>query len=112
MSETWNELKSKGSEHYRGSSQPIDIYRSKGTFKAFALCSIVKYAVRNMDKDLNPKDMDKIIHYSQLLLANDAEGASAALRKQQAEIQHDRILPDVGFDQDLMRKVFAGVKNG
>ena len=66
----WEKLKQMGSPHYKtGGAEPIDIYRSKGAFKAFALCSICKYSVRNMDKELNPKDMEKIIHYAKLLLA-------------------------------------------
>jgi len=73
----WEALKNQGSEHYRGLSQPIDIYRSKGVFKPFALCSIAKYAVRNMDKDLNPKDIIKIKHYADLLLAEHAESEAA-----------------------------------
>ena len=70
---TWEELKQEGSEHYQGNSQAIDIYKSKGVFKSFALASICKYAVRNMDKELNPKDITKIIHYSEFLLAENKE---------------------------------------
>ena len=67
---TWDELKQQGSGHYKtGGAEPIDIYKSKGTFKPFALCSISKYATRNMDKELNIRDMVKIIHYSELLIA-------------------------------------------
>ena len=72
-SKTWEELRLNGSEHYRGTVQPIDIYKSKGVFKPFALCSIVKYATRNLDKDLNPNDIKKIIHYAELLLAEQQE---------------------------------------
>jgi hypothetical protein len=70
---TWEELRLEGSEHYRGVAQPIDIYKSKGVFKPFALCSIIKYATRNLDKDLNPNDIKKIIHYAELLLAEQQE---------------------------------------
>jgi hypothetical protein len=74
---TWEELKNSGSEHYKGLSQPIDVYRSKGVFKPFALCSISKYATRNMDKELNPQDMIKIIHYAELILAEYNESKQA-----------------------------------
>ena len=70
----------RGSEHYRGTAQPIDIYKSKGVFKPFALCSIIKYATRNLDKDLNPKDITKIIHYAELLLAENKERDEESLR--------------------------------
>lgn len=70
---TWEQLKTEGSLHYRGLVQPIDIYRSKGVFIPFALCSIAKYAVRNMGKEINPKDMEKIKHYAELILALDTE---------------------------------------
>lgn len=71
---TWEELKNEGSEHYRGKAQPIDIYKSKGVFTPFALASIAKYAIRNMDRpELNEKDIEKIIHYGMLLLAEKRE---------------------------------------
>jgi hypothetical protein len=73
----WDELKKSGSAHYRndGGIQPIDLYRSMGILRPFAIASIVKYAVRNAgngspDEDpINPKDMQKIKHYADLLLA-------------------------------------------
>lgn len=72
---SWDILKFYGgSEHYKtGSAEPIDLYRAKGVFKPFALCSIMKYAVRNMDKELSTADMGKIIHYAKLLLAENEE---------------------------------------
>jgi hypothetical protein len=67
---TWEGLKKVGSEHYKtGGVEPIDLYRAKGIFKPFAIASIIKYAARNAEKELNPKDMDKIIHYAMLLIA-------------------------------------------
>jgi hypothetical protein len=47
----------------------VDLYRSLGLFPAFALCSIIKYASRQTDKGLNASDLDKIIHYAELLKA-------------------------------------------
>jgi len=72
---TWEELKQQGSKHYKtGGIEPIDLYRELGIFRGFALSSIIKYAARNVGKgpDENPvstKDMQKIIHYAELLIA-------------------------------------------
>jgi len=72
----WDELKQQGSRHYKtGGVEPIDLYRDAGAFRAFALCSIIKYAHRNFGSGLdeNPvseKDMEKIIHYAGLLIAS------------------------------------------
>ena len=72
---TWEDLKRNGgSDHYKtGGVEPVDLYKAKLAFKPFALCSIIKYATRNLDKDLNPKDLDKIIHYAMLLQAEKLE---------------------------------------
>jgi len=70
--ETWDDLKKGGSAHYRtGGVQPIDLMRDLGIFKSFALGSIIKYAARNSRQPLNPKDMEKIIHYAKLIMASD-----------------------------------------
>jgi hypothetical protein len=71
---TWEQLKLEGSQHYKtGATEPIDLYKSKGVFKPFALCCIAKYAMRNADQELNIKDMVKIIHYTELLIAERME---------------------------------------
>ena len=63
---TWDELKKKGNAHYKtGGLEPIDIYKATGMFNHFARCNIIKYAFRLKGKD----DLDKIIHYAQLLKA-------------------------------------------
>jgi hypothetical protein len=67
---TWDELKKRGSEHYKtGAIEPIDLYKSMGVIVPFALTSIIKYASRNLAIGcmVNPKDMDKIIHYAELM---------------------------------------------
>jgi hypothetical protein len=70
---TWEEIKQGGSEHYKlGGIEPIDLYLSLGALRAFAICSIIKYASRNMGigEEADPvsnKDMDKIIHYAEML---------------------------------------------
>jgi len=71
----WKELKKRGSEHYKKNPdiiEPIDLYRAGGILRDFAVGSIIKYAYRNREetgKDINPKDMDKITHYAEMLLA-------------------------------------------
>ena len=73
---TWDNLKKQGSEHYKTSSiEPIDLYRSGDMFHDFALASIIKYAFRSrkeegLDRETLVKNMGKIIHYAQLLIAN------------------------------------------
>jgi len=73
---TWQQLKLEGSGHYKtGTVEPIDLYKSKGVFKPFALANIAKYSCRNMNEDRETfiKDMVKIIHYAELLIAEHKE---------------------------------------
>jgi hypothetical protein len=73
----WNVLKQRGSDHYKtdGGVQPIDLYRSMGILRGFAIASIIKYAARNAgngrpeDNPVSVKDMTKIKHYADLLIA-------------------------------------------
>ena len=69
----WNVLKQRGSDHYKtdGGVQPIDLYRSMGILRGFAIASIIKYAARNCDhqKPVSARDMSKIKHYADLLIA-------------------------------------------
>ena len=65
----WSDIKKIGSSHYKaGDVEPIDLYRSGGMLKDFALCSIIKYAYRQKD-GLRESDLDKIIHYAEMLKA-------------------------------------------
>ena len=67
---TWEEIKKLGSDHYKtGTVEPIDLYRSSGMLRHFALASIIKYAFRNSNSNgpISPKDMEKIKHYSDIL---------------------------------------------
>jgi hypothetical protein len=76
---TWDELKREGSAHYKnGGVEPIDLYRSIGIFRGFALASIIKYASRNVgggpyESPVSERDMRKIIHYAELLIASCGE---------------------------------------
>jgi hypothetical protein len=75
MSKTWDDLKKEGSGHYRGKDnaiQPIDLYKDGGMLRDFALASIMKYAYRNrrqQTEKLNIKDLLKIRHYAEMLMA-------------------------------------------
>ena len=70
----WEELKQRGSEHYKtsGGVEPIDLYRSAGMLRHFALGCIIKYSYRNADlsKPINLEDLKKVIHYADLLIAS------------------------------------------
>lgn len=70
MTKTWEELKKMGSQHYKtGAIEPIDLYKSMGVIIPFALTSIIKYASRGLafGAAINPEDMDKIIHYAEMM---------------------------------------------
>lgn len=72
---SWNELKQQGSAHYKtGDVEPVDLYRAGEMLHDFALASIIKYAFRSRrsegaDRATFLKNMDKIIHYASLLIA-------------------------------------------
>lgn len=66
----WEKLKAKGSEHYKtGEVEPIDLYKSAGILEDFSIGNIIKYAYRLKKKGLNGSDIDKIIHYAEMLKA-------------------------------------------
>lgn len=73
---SWSELKQDGSKHYKTNGvEPIDLYKSGDMFHDFALASIIKYAFRSRrderaDKAMIVKNLKKIIHYTELLLAS------------------------------------------
>jgi hypothetical protein len=75
---TWEELKNRGSEHYKkeGEVEPIDLYRAGGMLRHFALSNIIKYAYRNrfLDKPISLKDMEKIKHYADMLIVTAEKG--------------------------------------
>lgn len=72
----WEKLKKKGSSHYKtGGVEPIDLYLAARAFRSFALCSIIKYAFRNLltgtpgNEAVKNADMNKIIDYAKKLKA-------------------------------------------
>jgi len=69
MSLTWNQVKKKGSSHYkRQKTEPIDLMKEFGILEGFALGNIIKYACR-----YKAGDVEKIIHYGQMLKVLDEE---------------------------------------
>jgi len=68
---TWEEIKRGGSGHYKtGSVEPIDLYRSLGILREWAIGEICQHALRNIkQRDTFIKDMDKVIHYAEMLKA-------------------------------------------
>jgi len=73
---TWMELKISGNPMYKtGSVEPIDLYKASGMFTHFALCSIIKYAYRYTKTRQRDRvsNLNKIIHYAQLLIAQEEE---------------------------------------
>jgi hypothetical protein len=71
MMTTWEELKQRGMGHYKtGQIEPIDLYRSSGMLRHFALGNIIKYAFRNANPEnpLSIKDMEKIKHYAEMMI--------------------------------------------
>ncbi len=72
MNKKWEDIKKVGNEHYKsGEVEPIDLYKSGDMLQDFAIGNIIKYAFRNRrstGKPINPKDVEKIIHYAQMLL--------------------------------------------
>lgn len=67
---TWEDIKKDGSGHYKdGGVEPIDLYRDIGILRHWVIGEICQHALRNRDMQnpVNPKDMDKIIHYAKML---------------------------------------------
>ena len=67
------DLKKKGGDHYKtGKTEPLDLIRDGGRLWPFALGNIIKYAFRlrlSQYPEGPKKDLDKIIHYAEILLA-------------------------------------------
>jgi hypothetical protein len=75
---TWAELKKEGSKHYNGEDiQQIDVYKAKGIFTVWAINEGTQHFQRNAPakRDCFVEDMEKIIHYAQLLIAEHLEKA-------------------------------------
>ncbi len=94
---SWEGLKRQGAEHYKGDTipsrppctgeslsaptEPIDLLRSGGILKHFAIGNIIKYSYRcrgDRPVALTVSDCDKIIHYAEMLkcLAGDQTEAA------------------------------------
>jgi len=71
MPDKFSMLKKKGSDHYKTKGvEPIDLIKSGGILRDFAIGCIIKYAFRNRSEVQRPisiSDMEKIIHYAEML---------------------------------------------
>lgn len=66
----WNDIKARGSDHYKtGSTEPIDLYKSGGILQGYCIASIIKYAYRNRSGIPSSRDMEKIKHLADMLIA-------------------------------------------
>jgi hypothetical protein len=65
----WEDIKKDGSGHYKnGRVEPIDLYRSLGILRPFAIACIIKYASRNAGSEkVSDSDIEKIKHYANML---------------------------------------------
>ncbi len=72
----WSDIKKKGNVEYKGQTvEPIDLMREGGILRDFAIGNIIKYAYRNRRDvcgglDIDKQDIEKIIHYAEMLLAD------------------------------------------
>jgi hypothetical protein len=55
-----------GSDHYKGTIEPIDIMMSIGVFEGFAVGNMIKYARRFVETK-NPDDLKKVADYAHIL---------------------------------------------
>jgi hypothetical protein len=73
----WKDIKSNGSQHYKsGSVEPLDLLKEGGILRDKAIGDIIKYAYRNrreVRRRINISDMNKIIHYAQILIVMEEE---------------------------------------
>lgn len=98
-SSAWDKIKRKGSKHYRGGVEPIDLFRHGRLLYPFAIANIIKYAYRSREPysvDKVVDDMNKVIHYAEMVKATVKENiidVSAAVTEfviQQGE-EYDRL---------------------
>jgi hypothetical protein len=65
---SWDNIKAKGNKQYKTAGvEPIDLYRDGGILQPVAVAMIIKYAFRNRKGRVSQKDIDKIIHYAEML---------------------------------------------
>ena len=67
----WKAIKAKGSAHYKGAEvEPLDLIKAGEMLQDKAISDIIKYAYRNrreLKKKVNPTDLKKIRHYTDML---------------------------------------------
>jgi hypothetical protein len=77
----WKELKTRESEHHKKSPDEvalIDLYKSGGLLRDFAIGCIIKYAYRNrsgLEMSIRKEDIEKIKHYADMLLIVEEESS-------------------------------------
>ena len=92
----WEELKMQGNLLYKsGVVEPIDLYKSGGLLRDFAVGSIMKYAFRNREKvrrRINLMDIRKIIHYAEILISLEEERheRESCIRKTSGDTKEDQ----------------------
>lgn len=71
MGALWEEIKKKGSPHYKGGKvEPIDLILEGGMLWDKAIADIIKYAYRNrreLGHRVNPLDVEKLRHCVDML---------------------------------------------
>jgi uncharacterized protein YkwD len=72
----WDEIKKKGSSHYKGGKvEPIDLYKEGGFLWSWCIGEIIAKAYRSRltegDLDINKVkvDMNKIIHHAEMIIS-------------------------------------------
>jgi hypothetical protein len=82
---TWDEIKQKGSKHYKigeGFIEMIDLYKSEGTLQDWAICEARHHFSRNLSslQTLGTQkcieDMKKCIHYAEMIICLSEEAES------------------------------------
>jgi hypothetical protein len=74
---TWSEWKQKGSKHYiKEGVQPVDLYKDldRVALHNWAIFEITQHAFRNISpSEKIISDMNKIIHYAEMIIINHKE---------------------------------------
>lgn len=71
--QTWEDVKTRGSQHYKGGVEPIDLMRdmqphpSLSVLGVKALADGIKYCSRMLHKGANESDVGKVIHYMEMV---------------------------------------------
>lgn len=95
----WKVLKRKGSNHYKaGEIEPIDLMKAGGLLYPGSIKDIIKYAYRcrpNAGRSTQGilEDMDKVIHYAEMVKAVVLEEHDALLASMKPKRKHRKTKP-------------------